>query len=104
MNKEKFLIFLCGIVVGVLSYTGYLYYIDMMTKPDLKRNWEKVHVGMNVEKVKKLIGNPEFMDHADAIFVGTVMWSYGDGYYLFMLEKEVARKMVLKKEVAGKKP
>ena len=89
MNKTKIFIFLCGIVIGVLGYAGYLYYIDMMTKPDLKSNWEKVHVGMHVEKVKKLIGHPELIFPGER---GMVVWNYGDGYLLFVLGKEVAIK------------
>jgi len=87
MNKTKIFIFLCGIVIGVLCYAGYLYYIDMMTKPDLKSKWEKVHVGMHVEKVKKLIGHPEAMIPEDN---GTLIWRYVDGHNLLVKGKEVA--------------
>jgi hypothetical protein len=63
-----------------------------MTKPDLEGNWEKVHVGMHRDKVKKLIGNPELMFESGTIISGTVAWSYGKGYTLFFLGDEVAVK------------
>ena len=92
MQRTKIFIFLCGVLIGILGYSGYLYFADMMAKPDLERNWEKVHVGMHADKVKKLIGNPEFMASSNQIFADTVMWSYADKKVLFFLGNEVAVK------------